>query len=138
MKKLSTLFLSAFAVVIICSSFAPKSKSDDKIKGIESVYLFGFSFSFADSTIYFTDIQHIDSAQTGSHGMLMKRPVFSEQMRSHLMQNGVATPTCAVFYFNSLEKADKQMIKIMKHYEKKNLYWKILTKDEFNFINILD
>ena len=136
MKKLATLLLSALAVLIICSSFTPKDHN--KAKGIEPVYLFGFSFSFADSTIYFTDIQLIDSAQTGSHGMLMKRPVFSEQMRSHLMQQGVAAPTCAIFYFSSVEKADKQMTKIMKQYEKKSLYWKIVSKEEFSFINILD
>ncbi len=136
MKKFTTLLLSAFALVIVCSSFVPKDHT--KTRAIETVYVFGFSFSFNDSTIYFTDIQRIDSAETGSHGMLMKRPVFSEQMRNHLMQSGVPTPTCAIFFSSNPKKVEKQMSKIMKHYEKKNLLWRILPGDEFSFINIPD
>lgn len=136
MKKFATLLFPVLAIGVLCSAFTPKDHT--KTKGIEPVYLFGFSFSFADSTIYFTDIQRIDSAQVGAHGMLMKRPVFSDQLRSHLMQRGVSVPTCAIFFSGSLEKADKQMTKIMKQYEKRNLYWRILPQEEFSFINILD
>lgn len=138
MKRSATILLSALAVIIVCSSFMP-AKKDKKIKNIEPVYVFGFSFSFMDSTIYFTDVHLIDSAQTGSHGMLLKRGVFSDQMKNYLVQQGVQSPTCALFFSSSKKKADKELSKVMKRYGKENnLLWMILSKDEFRFINSLD
>ncbi len=141
MKKSATLILFSLLTVLICSAFTPKNEEKKKAeKGVdyESGYLFGFSFSFADSTVYITDIQQMDSLQTGSHGMLLKRGVFSDQLRNNLMQRGSEMPTCAIFFSTKKKKVDKEMTKLMKRYEKSNLSWRILTQEDFQFINSLD
>ncbi len=135
MKKFATLLVLTVTTVTICSSFMPKKNA---VKDIEPIYLFGFSFSFADSTVYMTDIQLIDSAQIGSHGMLMKCGVFSDQMKNYLLQQGVNNPTCVIFYSPKKKETEKKMNKIMKRYEKKQLLWRMLTNDNFHFINSRD
>ena len=49
----------ALTALILCSGFALQVSAKQKI---EPRYLFGFAASFADSTVYFTDIQKVDSA----------------------------------------------------------------------------
>ena len=115
MKRLFFLPLALLLAALLFAEPAAakkkKAKEEDSYK-YETVYLFGFSFSFADSTAFLTDIQKLDSAQIGSHGMLMQRGIFSDQMRSHLLDR-----------------------KVMKKYDKEKVYWRIVPPGDFTFSN---
>lgn len=143
MKKLLSLFLFSALLTFCPQTMEGKSKSAKKPKKekvqkfkTEDIYLFGFAFSFADSAVYVTDIQHIQGVQMGSHGMLHQRNLYSDQMKQHLTTTGFATPTCMVFYGNSSEKVNKRMQKLMKRYAKRyNVLWRILPLQDFQFVN---
>lgn len=50
-------------------------------------YICGFATSFNDSTVYFTDIQYMDSTYTDSKtGFLYSRDNYSYQLRGHTSQ----------------------------------------------------
>lgn len=138
MKRLFFLPLALLLAALLFAEPAAakkkKAKEEDSYK-YETVYLFGFSFSFADSTAFLTDIQKLDSAQIGSHGMLMQRGIFSDQMRSHLLDKGIQLPTCIIFFSKSPKKANKQLRKVMKRYDKEKVYWRIVPPGDFTFSN---
>jgi hypothetical protein len=141
MMRKSFPLVAAFlaAILSISSVFAVNSKQDSKKEDnqidYETVYLFGFSFSFADSTAFLTDIQQLDSAQIGSHGILLQRGLYSDQMKSYLLDKGVELPTCIVFFSKSPKKTNKQLQKVMKRYDKEKVYWRILPQSDFKFTN---
>ena len=87
--KLRLLLVTAFAIV---ASF---TLADNKCT---KLYMYGFAASFNDSTVYFTDIQEMDSVWTNTKtGFLYSRDNYSYQLRDHLKKaveaakNGQAT-----------------------------------------------
>ena len=137
-KRVFHLLAVLLAVGLSVSTTSARGRSTQKAKDeqidYETVYLFGFSFSFADSTAFLTDIQQLDSAQTGSHGILLQRGLYSDQMRSYLLDRGVELPTCIIFFSESPKKTNKQLQKVMKRYNKE-VYWRILPQSDFKFTN---
>jgi hypothetical protein len=82
------------------------------------VYMFGFSASFQDSTIYVTDIQDVQGAWIESKTkFLLGRDNYSYQLKEHFANN-LQDPdrVCMVFYATSKSKAEKIMKKLMKKY----------------------
>ena len=61
--RLKTLLLTACAFFVCAAASAGNNK----------VYLYGFAASFNDSTVYFTDIQELDSAVVDRGGFLYGR-----------------------------------------------------------------
>lgn len=132
------------SIALLLATFSPKesvaatkqhTQQEDKQVDYETVYLFGFSFSFADSTAFLTDMQKLDSAQIGPHGILLQRGLYSDQMRSYLLDKGVEIPTCIIFFSKSPQKTNKQLQKVMKRYDKEKVYWRVLPQSDFQFIN---
>ena len=58
--RLKTLFVAVCTFFVCTTAFAGNNK----------VYLYGFAASFNDSTVYFTDIQEVDSAVIDRSGFL--------------------------------------------------------------------
>ena len=57
-----------------------------------TAYIFGFASSFNDSTVYFTDVQKVDSAYfTRKSKFLVSRENYSYQLRDYLTSHGVFT-----------------------------------------------
>lgn len=74
-------------------------------------YICGFATSFNDSTVYFTDIQYMDSTYTDSKtGFLYSRDNYSYQLRGHMQKNGVANPTCITFFSKSARMLRRNML----------------------------
>ena len=72
-------------------------------------YICGFATSFNDSTVYFTDIQYMDSTYTDSKtGFLYSRDNYSYQLRGHMQKNGVANPTCITFFSKKRKDVEKK------------------------------
>ncbi len=80
MKKTASLLLGALMVLVLCS-FVPKDDSNYKVK---SRYVFGFSFSYSDSSVYFTDVQCLDSVQIGEHGKLVNAILHMDEKAPHI------------------------------------------------------
>ena len=58
MKSYKALIATALIATACCISVNVSAKN----KCVQKLYAFGFAASFNDSTVYFTDIQEIDSA----------------------------------------------------------------------------
>ncbi len=101
------------------------------------VYAYGFSASFNDSTVYFTDIMEIDSAWTDSKtNFLYGRDSYSYQLKSYLQGQGVDSPTCIVSFDKSRKKAEKKYLKLQRKYtdKKRDSYIvKYIATSDFKF-----
>lgn len=102
-------------------------------------YICGFATSFNDSTVYFTDIQYMDSTYTDSKtGFLYSRDNYSYQLRGHMQKNGVANPTCITFFSKKRKDVEKKYAALKKRYATKGRYdVKYLLASDFVFTPII-
>ncbi len=122
--------LCAFTLVSITDAQA-KKKPDGK------VYMFGFSASFTDSLIYFTDIQVVDSAKIDpkTH-FLQNRNIYAQQLQDYFSANMQANRVCIVMYALSQSEAEKKYLKMRRIYTKETngrYDVRYLTLNEFRF-----
>ena len=104
-KIICFLFAAAFAV----SAFSKQPKDKNKY----GVYLAGVSASFADSLVFFTDIQFVDSAAVDEKDMLVGRASYSYQLKDYLEQKqGEQNRTCFMFSNRKKAKLEKEMKKL--------------------------
>src|SRR5574344_1673593 len=85
---------------------------------IQKAYVFGFSASFKDSLIYFTDIQEVDSAWKDTKSQfLMGRDNYSYQLRDYLASKmQMPNRVCMVFFEWNRKDAEKSYIEMKKKY----------------------
>lgn len=102
---------------------------------VQQLYMFGFAASFNDSTVYFTDIQRVDSAYIDSKTkFLVERENYSYQLRDYLKKQGWATPTCVTTYAQSRDDAEKKFVAMKKKYTGNQHYTiKYIPASEFQF-----
>lgn len=82
------------------------------------VYMFGFAASFNDSTVYFTDIQEVDSAYYDTKTkFLYGREDYSASLREHLQNQGFETPTCVTSFAFKRKDLEKKYAKMRKKYD---------------------
>lgn len=85
-----------------------------------TVYMFGFSASFNDSTVYMTEIQQVDDAWVNNKtNHLVKRDDYSYQLRNYLKAQGEETPTCVTFYALKPKDIQKKYDNLKKRYTDK-------------------
>lgn len=101
-------------------------------------YLFGFAASFNDSTVYFTDIQQVDSVWFSlKKDMLAGRSNYSSQLRSYCADKlDQPRRTCVVIGYPSQKKAEKKFEQMKKMYlqNKKATYdVRFIKEDDFKF-----
>lgn len=99
------------------------------------VYVYGFSASFNDSTVYFTEIQEIDSAWTDAKtDFLYSRDNYSYQLRDYLKTKGVSHPTCITTYGKKRKEVEKKYTKLRKKYISGNAFdVRYITASEFRY-----
>ncbi|MBR5656457.1 MAG: hypothetical protein IKW98_07230 [Prevotella sp.] len=102
-------------------------------------YIFGFAASFNDSTVYFTEIQRIDSTWTDARkDFLYRRNDYSSQLREHLKQDGFVNPTCVTIFSGDRKKVEKKYLKLRKKYTQKgNFDVKYVTLNTFSYHAII-
>lgn len=128
MKKINTLML-----LPLCLLLAGRAMAEDKIE--PQIYAFGFSASFNDSTVYFTDIQTIDSVWVDSKtGFILERGMYANQMRNYFTQSGQPNRTCVFFYDVKFKNIAKKFRKMKERYVAGNNFdIRYLKPDEFVF-----
>lgn len=104
-------------------------------KGKKEIYAFGFSASFTDSVVYFTDMQVLDSIKLDSKGFLPERAQYSYQLKNYLeWDNGLKNRTCVIYFSPSQKKLQKEERKLHERYMKdKNVIVKQIPITEFRF-----
>ena len=127
--KLRLILISVFAYI----AFAATAENR-----CTKLYMYGFAASFNDSTVYFTDIQEVDSAWTNTKtGFLYSRDNYSYQLRDHLKNKGVPHPTCITVYAKTRKDVEKKYVALKKRYTMKGSYdVKYIAANEFGFYPI--
>lgn len=85
---------------------------------MEHLYMFGFSASFKDSTLYITDIQDVQGAWIDTRtNFLIDRSEYSQQLRSWLTEKKQENNrVCLVVFATSKRDAEKKYAKLKKKY----------------------
>lgn len=109
--KITKLAL-VFTMLTWLMSLTATAKSEMK-----KAYIFGTAVSFNDSTVYFTDIQEVDSAwfSNKSH-FLISRENYSSQLREYLLGKGETNRTCTVMYSFDRKKLEQKWNKLHARY----------------------
>lgn len=133
MRLLRTI-ISVIAIVFFVGQSHAKSVCKP------TVYLFGVSISFNDSTVYFTDIQTLENAWViNKSKMLEGRNVYANQLKSYFSELGEKERTCVIYYAFSEKDIQKKLSKIRKRFTnpKKRKYEhyeiKTVARDQFVF-----
>lgn len=116
------------AMCLMCLATMASAKGNVK----KTVYMFGMSASFNDSTIYFTPIQQVEGYITNDrYHFLVSREEYSYQLRNYFDNRGQTHRTCITFYSTNKKKADKQYERIKNKYTKK-------SKNKFDIVYLAD
>lgn len=112
-----------------------------KRTAVDKVYMFGFAASFNDSTVYFTNVQTVDSAWMDTKTkFLLGRDNYSYQLRNYLADSlNEKNRTCIVMFNCKKEKLEKKYLKLKRLYTTKaNNKFKVnyLNEDDFKFETI--
>lgn len=128
MKYVKILFAVAL-VFTMCSAFSLKKS------GSKTVYAFGISASFTDTTVYYTGIQVLDSAKVSKDGFLIQREQYSYQLKYYLENSGMQeNSTCMIYFSENKKKLEKESAKILSKYKKnKNTSVVQVESEKFHF-----
>ncbi len=131
-KKYITMFAVTLALITATTASAKSRPA--------KIYAFGFAASFNDSTVYFTDIQEIDSAYiTTKNNFLVSRENYSYQLRDYLSGIGEQHRTCTITYALDRKKIEKKYFSMRKKYISKGTFnVKYLNAPDFHFKPVTD
>ncbi|CCY64338.1 hypothetical protein [Marseilla massiliensis] len=134
MKSYKNLIM-AVAVMIICGWTINASA---KLKCVPKLYAFGFAASFNDSTVYFTDIQEIDSAWINDkNDFLVSRDNYSYQLKNYFTSLGLEHRTCVISFALKRKDIEKKYQKMKNKYVKAGNYdIKSVSTNDFHFTAI--
>lgn len=117
MKKWRILLIGLLGILQLSALAAPKEKKE-KTEAPKRVYMFGVATNFNDSTVYLTDVQHLDHAVMGADGSLKDHTSYSQQLKAFLESAlGETNQTCAVIYSDKKKKLEKRFIRARKRYQ---------------------
>lgn len=128
MNKNRNIILLIFAIAFSLNVSAQKSI-------VQKVYAYGFSASFKDSVVYFTEIQEIDSAWVGVKTKFLEgRENYSYQLKEYFANQGDRQRTCMIIFALKKKDIEKKYLKMKKKYIKEGKYdIRYLTKSDFLF-----
>ena len=144
MKKWKFLLICLLGALQLTAFAAPKGDASKEKKKTEKkvkvdkprrVYMYGASVNFNDSTVYLTDIQHLDSVIVNAEGALSNYAGYALQFKVYLEGTlGETNQTCAVIYSTRKTKIDNDFNKTRYRLESdKNKTLKRISKDNFTF-----
>lgn len=133
--KLYKNVIAALTLLVVASSFVGVSA---KIVCVPKLYAFGFSASFNDSIVYFTDIQEIDSAWINDKtDFLVSRDNYSYQLKNYFTNIGQEHRTCVISFALKRKDIEKKYKKMKGKYVKAGEFSiKTLGKNDFQFTTI--
>lgn len=131
MKKWRIILIGLISTIQLSVLAAPKEKDEE----YKRVYLYGVSIDFNDSTVYLTDIQHLDSVVIKPDGSLQNQASYSLQLKVYLEGVlGETNQTCAVIYSDKKKKLEKRFSRMHRRYQSsKEKILKRIGTDAFIF-----
>ena len=139
MMKMKRHLLLTLIVLVSACMLTSFTKSDAVLKKPRTgVYVFGFSASFTDSTVYFTPIQYLDGVVLEKKTKFLPgAPEYSFQLKDYLeQQRGEKNRVCAIFADETKAKAEKHFINVRKRYLNQKMNVVFLTEQEFQYQKI--
>lgn len=119
-----------------------KEKNQKKVKELTvkymSIYMFGVSTSFTDSTVYVTDVQVVDSAYFVGKHILGGCKEYSDQLAAYLNGKNIAKRTNAVFFKKKRKDAEKAFVKLRRRYTKAGVEMLSIPTGEFIFKGVTE
>ena len=125
------------ALAILLLAVVPQAATAQNIH-VPPAYMFGFAASFNDSTVFFTDIQQVDSVWvTKKKGFLAGRSNYAYQLRNYCEQKmDLPKRTCVVVSSLKRKEVEKKYKKMMKKYvgkKAKNYDVRYIPSSDFKF-----
>ena len=116
MKKLLFIFATLF-IALTAVKAEEKNKADEK----KGVYIFGTSFSFSDSIVYFTEIQYLEEVQLEDKtNFIPFRQHYSYELKDFMSKEGMPGRISAVYFSEKESAIKKKEAKLKKRLEKKD------------------
>ena len=116
MKKLLFIFAALFVALVVVRA-EEKNKADEK----KGVYIFGTSFSFSDSIVYFTEIQYLEEVQLEDKtNFIPFRQHYSYELKDFMSKEGMPGRISAVYFSHKESDVKKKEAKLKKRLEKKD------------------
>ena len=108
------------AIALLLTAVATNSANAKQVKA-KQLYMFGFSASFTDSTVYMTSVQDVPGAWIDSKTkFLLGRDSYSYQLSEYLSEKRQQPKrVCLVIYALNRKKAEKQLQKMKRRYVEK-------------------
>lgn len=124
--------------VVLLAFVCSFSSASAKVICVPKLYAFGFSASFNDSIVYFTDIQVIDSAWINDKTkFLISRDNYSYQLKNYFTSIGQEHRTCVISFALTRKEIEKKYKKMKEKYVKAgNFSIKNVSKNDFHFAAI--
>lgn len=114
-KRKYILWLFTMCMLMVFTSTVQAKK-----RQIPQVYMFGFSASFNDSTIYITDIQAVDSAWIDDKTKFLQgRDIYAQQLKDYLAASMQPNRVCFIIYAEKRKDIEKKYVKMKRLYTKK-------------------
>ena len=134
MKSYRRFIMAVVLLAFVCSF----SSASAKVICVPKLYAFGFSASFNDSIVYFTDIQVIDSAWINDKTkFLISRDNYSYQLKNYFTSIGQEHRTCVISFALTRKEIEKKYKKMKEKYVKVgNFSIKNVSKNDFHFAAI--
>lgn len=118
--------------IIMAGLLLVTSMASAKGSAKHTVYMFGFSASFNDSIVYFTNIQALDGYITNDRNhFLINRDQYSYQLRNYFENRGQLHRTCITIYATDKKAAEKKYQKLIEKYTVK-------SKNKFDVMYLTD
>jgi hypothetical protein len=104
-------------------------------KKVQTVYIYGFATSFNDSTVYFTEIQQLDSATIDTKTkFLYSRENYSSQLQDYLSNHDFPNATCVTSFALKRKDAEKKYLKLRERYLKRGGFAiKVIKQSDFAY-----
>ena len=127
--KFSRILLFSLLFFTLFSAFTMKNKDKDK-----PVYVFGIAASFADTVVYYTQIQLLDSVRLNKNGFLPQREVYASQLKSFLeYSKQKPNYTCMIYFSENKGKLEKEATKLQDRYRQNKSLVEPIDSVEFLF-----
>lgn len=128
MRYIITIF-----VLLLSFNVAISAKSKKNPSQSVTLYMYGLSTSFNDSTVYITDVMAVDSAYLQNRKFLGGAREYADQMNAYFSKKDMGRRTNAVFFKKTRVKAEKAYVKLKKRYVKNGIELQAIPTGDFNF-----
>lgn len=129
MRYIKFLFVS----LIMLLATTGRVSADDKCE--PDMYMFGYAYSFNDSTLYLTAVQKVhDVWVRPRNGFIIERETYSKQLQTYFDKDGVRNMTCGISFSKKEKKIHKKFAKLKARFNNKFKNIRIVNLSEADFV----